>query len=71
MTWSKLFLDDALEIKPRPPRVNKFLKSYKYATSTFGAAVATKAVQNVLTWRERGYEAVSYTHLTLPTKRIV
>ena len=35
-----------------------------------GACVTTKAIQDI-DWRRYGLEPVSYTHLTLPTKRIV
>lgn len=39
-SWATLFEDDALTIKAREPRVSALLKSYRYAKSNFGAAVA-------------------------------
>lgn len=39
LTWSNLFEDDALTIKPREPRVTSLLKSYRYAKDNFAAAL--------------------------------
>ena len=41
------------------------------AASTTPAPPAAKAVVGVSRWLEKTSETVSYTHLTLPTKRIV
>ena len=42
LTWSTLFEDDALMIKPREAKVTSLIKSYRYATANFGSAVAVK-----------------------------
>ena len=41
-TWATLFDEDALTIKPREARVTGLIKSYRYATANFGAAVAVR-----------------------------
>lgn len=40
LTWSTLFEDDALAIKPREPKLTALLKSYRYAKANFGAAIS-------------------------------
>ena len=42
LTWSSLFDEDALMVKPRETKVTSLIKSYRYATSNFGAAVAMR-----------------------------
>ena len=54
-TWAALFEEEAKGIKPAPGRVTSMLKSYRYATSNFGAAVAAKAISDCLMWEKRGY----------------
>ena len=54
-TWAALFDEEAKGIKPAPGRVTSMLKSYRYATENFGAAVAVKALNECVTWEERGY----------------
>ena len=54
-TWAALFEEEAKGIKPAPGRVSSMLKSYRYATSNFGAAVAAKAVIDTDKWIQRGY----------------
>ena len=54
-TWAALFEEEAKGIKPAPGRVTSMLKSYRYATSNFGAAVAAKCVSETLKWEERGF----------------
>jgi hypothetical protein len=51
LTWSTLFAEDALTVKPRQRGVSSLLKSYRYATSNFGAAVATTTVLRVMEQR--------------------
>ena len=42
LTWSTLFDEDPLMVKPREQRVTDLIKSYRYATSNFGAAVSVR-----------------------------
>ena len=42
LSWSTLFEDDALMIKPREAKVTSLIKSYRYATQNFGSAVAVR-----------------------------
>lgn len=53
-SWAALFEEEAKSIQPAPGRVSSMLKSYRYATENFGAAVAAKAVQDTLIWEDRG-----------------
>ena len=41
-TWATLFDEDALTVKPREVKVTDLIKSYRYATRNFGAAVAIR-----------------------------
>jgi len=54
-TWAALFDEEAKGIKPAPGRVSSMLKSYRYATTNFGASVAAKAVIDTKKWLDRGY----------------
>lgn len=49
LVWSTLFDDQPATIKPAQKRVSSLLKSYRYATQNFGAAVAVTALQR---WQE-------------------
>ena len=42
LSWSTLFEEDPLTIKPREAKVTNLIKSYRYATQNFGAAVAVR-----------------------------
>lgn len=42
LTWATLFDEDPLTIKPRETKVTNLIKSYRYATRNFGAAMAIK-----------------------------
>ena len=42
LTWSSLFDEDPLMLKPREARVTDLIKSYRYATQNFGAAIAVR-----------------------------
>ena len=42
LTWSTLFDEDPLMLKPREARITNLIKSYRYATENFGAAVAVR-----------------------------
>ena len=42
LTWSTLFDEDPLMIKPREARVTSLMKSYRYATNNFGSALAVR-----------------------------
>ena len=44
LTWSNLFEEDALTIKPRERTVSSLLKSYRYTKANFGAAVCVTAL---------------------------
>jgi hypothetical protein len=44
LTWSNLFDEDALTIKPRERTVSSLLKSYRYAKENFGAAITVTAL---------------------------
>jgi hypothetical protein len=50
-TWSTLFSTDALAVKPRQRNVTSMLKSYRYATSNFGASVAATACHRLVEQR--------------------
>lgn len=43
-TWATLFDDEPLQVKPRERRVSGLLKSYRYATQNFGAAISAMAI---------------------------
>ena len=56
----------------RESNPEKFFKDLSYALSEFGFMVLTNAPGLSDEFQKRAFrEAVSYTHLTLPTKRIV
>lgn len=55
LTWANLFEEDALTIKPREKAVTSLLKSYRYATTNFGAALTTQAVVRSLEFEDEGY----------------
>lgn len=42
LSWSTLFEEDPLTIKPREAKVTSLIKSYRYATQNFGAAIAVR-----------------------------
>ena len=42
LSWSTLFEEDPLTIKPREAKVTSLIKSYRYATNNFGAAIAVR-----------------------------
>ena len=44
LTWSNLFDEDALTIKPREKTVTSLLKSYRYAKGNFGSAISVMAL---------------------------
>lgn len=57
-TWSTLFDDDPITVKPRERRVSAFIKSYRYATDNFGAAIAVRAIERATELQEnRGWAA--------------
>ena len=55
-SWTALFEEEAKAIAPAPGRVSSMLKSYRYATQNFGAAVAAKACSDILEWEDDGWE---------------
>ena len=42
LTWSTLFDEDPLTIKPREAKITNLIRSYRYATQNFGAALAVR-----------------------------
>ena len=56
-TWSTRFDDDPITVKPRERRVSAFIKSYRYATDNFGAAIAVRAIERATELQEnRGWD---------------
>ena len=51
-SWSTLFSEEALSVKPRQRTVSSMLKSYRYATSNFGASVAATACTRLVEQRK-------------------
>ena len=42
LSWATLFDEDPLTIKPREAKITNLIKSYRYATQNFGAAIAVR-----------------------------
>ena len=57
LTWGTLFEEDPLTIKPREAKVTNLLKSYRYATRNFGAAIAVRHAQVARDLEKNGMEA--------------
>ena len=55
-TWATLFDEDALTIKPREVKVTDLIKSYRYATKNFGAAVAIRHTHLARDYELRGMD---------------
>ena len=55
-SWSTLFDDDPITVKPRERKVSSLLKSYRYANDNFGAALSVMAAQRYIANRKRGME---------------
>ena len=47
-SWSTLFDDDAIQVKPRERKVSSLMKSYRYANDNFGAALSVMAIQRMV-----------------------
>ena len=47
-SWSTLFDDDAIQVKPRERKVSSLMKSYRYANENFGAALSVMAIQRMV-----------------------
>ena len=54
MNWKELFEEEALGIQPAPKRVTSLLKSYRYATQNFGAAIAVESIRRYLEMVQAG-----------------
>jgi hypothetical protein len=54
MNWSELFEQEALGISPAPKRITSLLKSYRYASENFGAAVSVTAAKAFVEGLQRG-----------------
>ena len=68
MNWTDLFTDEARPIQPAPKRVTSLLKSYRYARSNFGSAVAAMTIKRIHEKRLEGwdhYAACDWAYKTL------
>ena len=54
MNWKEAFAEEARGIQPAPKRVTSLLKSYRYATQNFGAAVAVESIRRYIEQRHQG-----------------
>ena len=54
MNWVELFQEEARGIQPAPKRVTSMLKSYRYAMSNFGAAMAAMTLKRYAELRRQG-----------------
>lgn len=54
MNWTDLFKDEARGIQPAPKRVTSLIKSYRYATQNFGAAISSMSIKRYLEQRHQG-----------------
>ena len=54
MNWKELFEEEALGIAPAPKRVTSLLKSYRYASQNFGAAVSVSAAKSFVEALQEG-----------------
>ena len=54
MNWKELFEEEARTIQPAPKRVTSLLKSYRYATQNFGAAIAVESIRRYIEMRHAG-----------------
>ena len=61
-SWSALFDDEAITVKPREKRVSGLLKSYRYATENFGAALSAMFVLRHAQACKRGHEGYEAWH---------
>ena len=53
-SWSTLFDDDAIQVKPRERKISSLLKSYRYANENFGAATTVMLAHRIWNNQERG-----------------
>ena len=53
-SWSSLFDDDPITVKPREQKVTSLLKSYRYAKSNFGSAVSVMVLKYLQEYIEAG-----------------
>ena len=54
MNWKELFEEEARGISPAPKRVTSLLKSYRYASQNFGAAVSVTAAKSFVEALQEG-----------------
>ena len=54
MNWKELFEEEARSITPAPKRVTSMLKSYRYATQNFGAAISAMTIKRYMEQRHLG-----------------
>ena len=55
MNWTDLFTEEARGIQPAPKRVTSLIKSYRYATQNFGAAVTCTCIQRIDDLEQQGW----------------
>ena len=60
--WATLFDGDAIQVKPRERKVSSLLKSYRYATDNFGAAISVRFLQLLNEYKEKGQDAPASSH---------
>ena len=53
-SWSTLFDDDAIQVKPRERKISSLLKSYRYANENFGAATTVMLAHRIWLNEESG-----------------
>ena len=56
LSWSTLFEEDALTIKPRQPKVTGLIKSYRYCLPNFGASVAVMHCHKTRDYEHQGFD---------------
>ena len=61
-TWANLFDGDPITVKPRERRLSDLMRSYRYATTNFGAAMSVMTAQRVLDNLAKGESADLATH---------
>ena len=59
MNWKELFEEEARGISPAPKRVTSLLKSYRYASQNFGAAVSVTAAKSYVEALGEGMDATA------------
>ena len=53
-SWSTLFDEDAIQVKPRERRVSNLLKSYRYGKANFGTAETVMLAHRIVMNKQAG-----------------